>query len=340
MGFRSRPVAFGQQTPLLSILSHTRISVEVRGSRPVALIWRPDGSTTLGLGERLPCDPGARVRGNRPRVQGEKVVAAGGSFAGPCLGLASRTSFKACCPGRRLAYSPFGTAPPAPDSRRGSTLRRSQRNQPPKSRVRGRLRSRLRHADRHGDRDRLTPGATVQQAPPYVEAGGKKILPRLAQGKGTAHGTWPWTVPAARFPFVRRDGGYPHVRPSMPRDLWQVAASRGWTQTPAQERRRPADPFSCSQSMLRQDINLSDVAFRLNPLWGKTGPKDSTNKYLDVNAPTRSTLAETGPPAGGNESARADGLLVDALSLRNWMTPKLSSADFRKSLSYPRQGRR
>ena len=53
---------------------------------------------------------------NRPRTRGSDGPRAV-SFHGPCLGLASRTSFRACCPDLRLAHSPFGTAPPAPDGR-------------------------------------------------------------------------------------------------------------------------------------------------------------------------------------------------------------------------------
>ena len=266
MGFRSRPVAFGQQTPLLSILSHTRISVEVRGSRPVALIWRPDGSTTLGLGERLPCDPGARVRGNRPRVQGEKVVAAGGSFAGPCLGLASRTSFKACCPGRRLAYSPFGTAPPAPDSRRGSTLRRSQRNEPPKSRVRGRLRSvsgtqtametetdlppgqrssRPRHMSKPAVR-RFSLAWHKEKEPPMVRGRGRFRRPDSHSSAAMAD------TPTSDLPCLETFGRSP----------LRVGGHKPQRKSGA----APPIHSSCSQSMLRQDINLSDVTFRLNPL--------------------------------------------------------------------------
>ena len=51
MGYSSRPVAFGQQAPLLSILSQTRTSVEIRGGRPC---WAPRGyrAASGGLASR------------------------------------------------------------------------------------------------------------------------------------------------------------------------------------------------------------------------------------------------------------------------------------------------
>ena len=58
MGYPSRPVAFGQQAPLLSILSQTRTSVEIRGGRPC---WAPQGLPSglggLGVEVSLALDP-------------------------------------------------------------------------------------------------------------------------------------------------------------------------------------------------------------------------------------------------------------------------------------------